>query len=125
MTAKQMRVKEGRTELSIEHNEKDLTFIYPSFGPDAYVNVQELIEKAKLEKPTMAQTASLVNTAFNSDDKYSEEIKKIMKNNWLWAFTGILYVPKEGAYIQDNPEIKKGTPFMEKSGLVKKLEQKD
>ena len=49
----------------------------------------------------MAETASLVHAAFNSDDSYSTEIKHTMRQTWLWAFTGTLFVPKEGAFIQD------------------------
>ena len=123
-----MKVEEGRTKLIVKHKGENLTFIHPPFGPDNYSNVEDQIKAAKeikLERPTMTQTASLVNTAFNSEDKYSNEIKEIMRTNWLWAFTGILYVPKEGAYIQDLPEVKNGKPFMEKSDLVKKLEEND
>lgn len=118
---KPLRVKEGR-ELTTDHNGKDLTFIYPYFGPNTYANVGQEIEKAELKKPTMAETVSLVNTAFNSDDKYSKEIKKTLKEKWLWAFTGVLYVPKEGAYIQDDPEVRERMPYMNESDLVKKLE---
>lgn len=124
----QMKVKEGRTELTVVHNGEDLTFIHPYFGSDTYANVGDQItavKEIKLRTPTMAQTASLVNTAFNSDDRYSEEIKQLMKDSGLWAFTGILYVPGEGAYIQDYPEVKEGKPYMEKSDLVSKLEKKD
>ena len=56
----------------------------------------------------MAQTASLVNTAFNSDDKYSQEIRRLMKSNWLWGFTGVLYVPKKGKFLQPFEEIYTG-----------------
>ncbi|MBI2671085.1 hypothetical protein HYX18_03870, partial [Candidatus Woesearchaeota archaeon] len=98
-----MRVKEGRTELTTDHDGRDLTFVVPSYGPNTYAGVRDLIEKDGLKTPTMAETASLVCTAFNSDDKYSNEIKQLMKDRWLWAFTGTLYVPNKGAYIQDNP----------------------
>ena len=125
MKTNQLKVKEGRTELTLVHNGENLTFIYPCFGPDTYANVNDLIEEAKLERPTMSQTASLVHAAFNSDDKYSTEIKELLKKRWLWTFTGILYVPNEGAYIQDKPRIKDRMPFIEKSELVKKLEQND
>jgi len=125
MTAQKLKVKEGRTELTVEHDKKDLTFIHPYLGPNTYANVQNSIKEAKLEAPTMAQTASLVHAAFNSDDKYSNEIKEKLKTNFLWGFTGILYVPQEGAYIQDTPEIKNGMPYINKSKLVKKLEQND
>mgnify|MGYP001582332107 CR=1 FL=1 len=125
---KQLRVKEGKTELTeltVDHKGEDITFIYPALGPNSYVNVEQQIEQAELKKSTMAETASLVHTAFNSDDKYSLEIKKIIKEKWLWAFTGVLYVPNKGAYIQDNPEIKKEMLFMNESDLVKRLEAND
>ena len=73
----------------------------------------------------MAQTVSLVHSAFNSDDKYSKVIKGRMKNKWLWGFTGTLYVPNKGTYVQDNPEIRNGNIFMEESELIKKLEEND
>ena len=122
-----LRVEEGRTELIIQHNEEDLTFIHLYFGPNNYANVQELIETAKLEKPTMSQTASLVHSAFNSKDKYSLGIQKLLKEKWLWAFTGILYVyvKRKGVYIQDIPEIRNRMPYMNESDLEIKLEKND
>ena len=100
----------------------NLVFLHPSYGPNTYANVKEQIEKDNLKAPNMAETASLVHAAFNSEDKYSEEIKQIMKDRYFWAFTGNLYVPNKGAYIQDNPETRGGMPFMDESNLVKKLE---
>lgn len=113
---------EGRTKLLITHKGEDLTFLHPAYGPNTYVNVGTQIEQNRLARPTMAETASLFHVAFNSDDKYSEEIRDIMKNRWLWAFTGNLYVPNKGVYVQDYPEIRDGTPFMDESKLVKRLE---
>lgn len=122
---KGLQVKEGRTELTVPHQGKELTFIHPQYGPNTYVNVKSSIEQAGLTTPTLAQTVSLVHAAFYSDDKYSTEIQKFMKSNWLWGFTGTLYVPNKGAYIQDHPAIRNGMPFMEQSDLVKKLESND
>ena len=102
----------------------NLIFVHPSYGPDNYAKVKEQIEQDNLRTATMAETASLVHAAFNSDDKYSEEIKQIMKDRWLWVFTGALYTPKLG-YIQDNPETRNGMPYMDESDLIKKLEAKD
>lgn len=122
----QLRVKEGlRTELTVSHNNNDLTFLHPAYGPDTYANVGLQIDQNGLARPTMAQTASLVHTAFNSNDRYSNEIKHIMKRRRLWAFTGSLYIQNKGAYVQDNPEIIDGMPFMDESDLVKKLESSD
>jgi hypothetical protein len=119
-----MKIKEGRTELTVEHEGKDLTFVHPA-NKGTYASVQGQIQEAGLEAPTMAQTASLVQDAFNSEDKYSQGIKKIMKDNWLWGFTGNLYVPNKGVYVQDNPEVRNGMPFMDESELVEKLEAED
>ncbi len=124
-TQNQLKVKEGRTQLVATHQNKDLTFLHPAYGPDTYANVKEAIEQDNLKPATMAETASLVHSAFNSDDEYSEEIKQIMKDRYFWAFTGNLYLPNKGAYIQDNPETRDGMPFMEESNLVKRLEADD
>jgi len=118
-----LSVEEGRTKLTAIHNNKDLTFLHPAYGPDTYANVGAKIEQNGLAKPTMAETASLVHAAFNSDDKYSNEIRDIMKQRILWGFTGNLYIPKKGVYIEDNPEIR--DVFMDESELIKKLEAND
>ena len=125
MKVKPARIEEGRTKYIVEHNGKDLTFIHPSFGPNTYAVVGQEIEIAKLKRPSMSQVVSLVNTAFNSDDKYSKEIQRILKENFLWAFTGQLYIPKEGVYFQDDPKIRNEMPFMNKSDLETKLEKSD
>ena len=127
MKVKPARIEEGRTKYIVEHNGKDLTFIFPAIGPCTYAEAGNRIisPDLKLKRPSMSQVASLVNTAFNSDDRYSQEIQRILKENWLLAFTGQLYIHKEGVYIQDNPEIRNGLPFMNKSDLEIKLEQKD
>ena len=120
-----LRIKEGRTELTTTHQGQDLTFVHPSYGPDTYANVGSQIEQAGLIRPTMSQITSLAHTSCNSNDKYSKEIQKIMKDNWLWGFTGTLYVPNKGAYIQEDPQIRNGMPFMDESDLVRKLEAND
>ena len=119
-----MKIKEGRTNLTVQHEGDDLTFVYPA-NEGTYASVQDQIQKAGLQAPTMAQTASLVHDAFNSDDKYSQGIKKIMKDAWLWGFTGNLYVPNKGVYVQDNPEVRNGAVVMDESELVSKLEKED
>ena len=124
-TQEGLTVEEGRTKLHSSHNGERLTFLHPPFGPNNYAVVGQKIEQAGLRRPPMAETASLVYNAFNSDDKYSQEIKDIMERGCLWAFTGILYVPGEGAYIQNDPRIREGAPFMDKSELVKILESED
>ena len=120
-----LEVVEQRTKLFAPHNGGKLTFLHPPYGPGTYANVGLAIEKDKLSRPTMAETASLVHAVFNSDNKYGTEIKDIMRQAWLCGFTGTLYVPKEGAFIQDDPEIKDGMPFMHRESLEQKLNAKD
>lgn len=124
-TDKCLRVRRKRIELIASHNREDLVFLHPIYGPNTYANVGSEIERDGLYRPTMAETASLVHGAFNSDDDYSKDIKKIMRDNWLWGFTGILYVPNRGAYIQDDPELRNGMPYMEELELIKRLESGD
>jgi len=103
-------------KLIVPHQDTKLTFIHPHHGPGTYAEVNDSIESAGLERPTVEQTASLVYRAFHSDDSYSNGIKDLMKTNWLWAFTGNLWVP-DGVYIQNNPPIVDGKVQMEQSAL--------
>ncbi len=119
-------IREGRTYLDAQSREGTISFVSPAFGPDNYVNVGNQIIEAGLESPTMAQTANLVYGAWeNPKEKYSSDIISKLRNNWLWGFNGLLYVPNEGIYIQDRPEIKNGRVFMDKNDLVDKLASKD
>ena len=120
MKQNQLRVKEGRTELVAPHQNRDLTFLHPSYGPNTYAHVKQEIEQDNLKPATMAETASLVHAAFNSDDKYGQEIKKIMKDRYFWGFTKSLYVPK-GAYTY--PDL--NGEDLDESDLIKKLESND
>lgn len=130
---KQYNINRGKTLIDIPHEGKTITFIYKQHGPDTYAEVARSIDKEGLARPTMAETASLVHQAFLArDEPEFSKIIDIMKNEWLMAFTGLLYIPwaghsefNGGIFVQDNPEIKFGLPFMDKSELVKKLEAND
>ena len=126
MENKGFTVREGRTEIDVPHQNGILTFIHPYMGPNTFAKVGEQIDEKNLQRPTYAQTASLAHTAWqNQDNKYSQEIIKLLKSNWFWGFNGILYVPKEGAFIEDAPKVVDGRVSMDKSALVKRLEAGD
>ena len=121
-----LEVVEQRTQLIAPHKDGKLIFLHPSYGPNTYANVRLAIGQDNLKRPSMEETASLVHAAaFNTVNKYSTEIKDIMGQAWLWGFTGTLYVPKEGAFIQYDPEIRDGMPFMDRGSLEQKLNAKD
>ena len=123
--AEGLKVKEGRIELSAQHLDGEVTFIYPFAGPNTFAKVGEQINSQNLIRPTMAQTASLVYSAWqNPEEKYSAEIIKVLKSRWLWAFNGLLYTSK-GVYIQDLPKTENGRVSLSLSELEKKLKQGD
>ena len=118
---------EERTEIVVPHLGKDLVFIYQEFGPDSYANVGTAIERAGLRKPTMAETVSLMH-GIEFYHSFPEEMYMIYQKasfcGGLWAFTGNLWTP-EAVYIQDNPEIRDGMPYMDWDTLRKKIDEGD
>ena len=72
-----LRVEASRPKLTVSHQGQDLTFLHPSYGPNTYPQVALAIEQDNLQRPTMAQTASLVHAAFNSSDQYTATKSKI------------------------------------------------
>ncbi len=118
-------VEKGGTRFTIPHDGKRLTFIYPPFGLNHTFNNAVAIERADLAKPTFAELTSLLGAVLPPNDTNRLEILKLIESKWLFAYTGILYVPDKGAYIQDNPKIRGQEIFMEESDLIKKLDEKD
>ncbi len=126
MTPDYLRVEEGRTKIIVRHKGSELNFISPDIGSNTYIKAAEQLERNCLKQPTVAQMTSLIYACFkNHKDKHAHEIIRLMKNHLLWGFTGNLYVPNEGVYIQDNPKIEKRELVMDKKDLIKKLESND
>ena len=126
-----MEIKEGKTYLTVPHEEGELTFQRPAFKR-TYGDVAEQIDKAGLKRPNSPETASLVYDAWqNKDGKYESEIIQILRNNFFWEFTGNLYLPKSneeinnGVILEHNPKIENGKLIMDKSSLIKRLQEND
>lgn len=101
-------------------------FYFPPIGPGHYADIGAQIEREGYAKPTMANVASLVHDAFYRQGEQFDEFRKLLsKGRILWVFTGTLYLPAKGVYIQDDPKIVNGTVSMQESELVKKLRQGD
>ena len=121
-----LNVREGKTYLDVNSKKGVVSFAAPAFGPGTYANVGSQISKARLEQPTMAQNAELVDAAWqNPKEKYSSDIISTLRNNWLWGFNGLLYVPNEGIYVQDRPEVRDGRVYMDYNNVSEKLGVKD
>ena len=128
---KSFQVKEGRTIISVPHLEDKVSFAYPAFR-GTYGNVANEIDKAGLKRPNSAETASLVYDAWkNQKGEKESEIISILKNNWLWEYTGNLYLPKSneeisnGVILEINPKIINGKLAMDKNSLVQRLKEND
>ena len=110
-------------ELYIPHEDKEITFAYPSFGPDTYQSVGKQILEHNLEIPTAEQTASLLYSAYFSDEKNEpefENIRDVMRNRWLWIFNRKLWTDK-GVYTKFDPEAKGINEQLDIKNLEKKL----
>jgi hypothetical protein len=111
---KQLDVYSPTSKLRVMHNDKELTFLNDikpihNFNGEYTFGLSwcmEDIKKHGLERPTTAEIVSLIYGAFNSDNKESQEIIKVLTNWGILSFTGNLYIPGKGVYIQDNPKIK-------------------
>ena len=134
-----METQEGKTYLTVPHERGELSFQYPAFK-GTYTSVAEQIDKAGLKRPTSAETASLVYEAWkNPKEESSLKIISILKNHWLWEFTGNLYLPKSdeeisnGVILETNPKIENGPNgissgvklIMDKNSLIQRLKDND
>ena len=124
-----MKIKEKI--LIVPHAGGELSFQHPVFK-GTYGNVAEQIDKDGLKRPNSPKTASLVYGAWkNSEGEKESEIIKILINNWLWEFTGNLYLPKSneeinnGVILEYNPKITNGKLIMDKNSLVQRLKKND
>jgi len=95
--------------LVVPHDEEVIKFASPAFGPNTYRNVGQEILSKNLNVPTGDYTASLLHPAYcNSkikDEPEFENIRGIMKGNWLWVFNRNLWTEK-GVYVFQDLEAK-------------------
>ena len=115
----QARIERGMTKLVVPHGNKEITFAYPSIGPNTYTAVGKEILSQGMKVPTGDYTASLLHTAYCNDSVSKEpeyqNIKGIMRNNFLWVFDKDLWT-SEGVYV---------VPDLKATGRSQPLNQKD
>ncbi len=127
-----MEAKIGKSYLTkIPHEKGEITFQYPAFG-GTFGSVAEKIDKDGLKRPASPEVASLVYDAWkNPKGNFESEILDILSNDWLWEFTGNLYLPKSndgvnnGVIIEYDPKIINGRLSMNKNSLMKRLNEND
>lgn len=116
-------IKRKSAYLDVPHDNESLRFLATHFGLGDYKQIGDEIRSRGLIKPTIAQNASLIKEAL--EDTANDIIWRLGQHCGVWAFNGLLYVPKEGVYIQDRPQINNLGISMEKSDLIKMLEAND
>ncbi len=121
----------GKMNLMVPHEEGRLNFIYPTIGKGTFIAVAKEVSKHGLILPTAYENASLLNAVLkNPNTTFLNDLRnKITEthdfSSNIWCNNGILSVPNEGLYIQDNPLIVNRKIVMEKSSLIKRLEEND
>jgi len=115
----------------IPHGEEEIIFEYPPFKGE-YEEVVETIELTPLTIPFSSQIASLIYDAWIYPiGEYQFKILNSLKKNFIWEFTGNLYLPKSndeianGVILEHNPKIINGKMTMDKSSLIKRLYEND
>ena len=128
-----MKAIPGRTYLTeIPHEGGSITFQHPSFR-GTYGSLAQQIDAEGLQRPTSAQTASLVYDALqNPKGEYEAGILKILKDSLFVEFNGNLYLPKHegeevhnGVIVEANPTIKDGRLVMDRKALTERLKKND
>ena len=98
------RIVRGRVELIIPYQTKEISFVYPSIGPNTYQEVGKEILQKNLILPHGDYTAALLHAAYCSgakDELEFENVLKIMKTNWLLVFNQNLWIDKGVYVVQD------------------------
>src|SRR3989338_7056565 len=95
------QITRGRVDISVPHEGRNVSFVYPSAGPNAYKEVGRQILNQGLRLPTGDETASLLYSAYCipqvKDEPEFQNIREIMNNRWLWVFNLNLWTRK-GVY---------------------------
>jgi len=116
-------------ELHIPHENGEIKFAFPPFGPGEYRVVGQQILDAGLQVPNGGQMASLVHTAFcdpdMKDEPQFERIKHIIRGgdqNWLWMYL-CNFVTKKGIYVFQDSEVRGGQLNLTQRDLEKMLKE--
>ncbi len=116
------QVRIAGIEMDVPYLGKTITYTLPLIGPNFHQNVMGSIDKAKLLRPTTAQTLSLVDLALqNPEEANCQEVLTRFKKNYLWTSTeGLSF--SDGYIAYDNID---GKMPQTSQKLTKMLDAKD
>ena len=123
MTQLKPRVVRGRAELFVPYKNNEITFIYPSLGPNTYQEVGKEILQKRLILPHGDYTAALLHATYCSDAQNEPEfanVREIMNKRWLWVFNQNFWTDK-GVYVLQDTNAERRTPSVSIKNLEEKL----
>ena len=100
-----MQSKQQKTELTVQHQGKELTHVHPFYGPNNYEGLKTSVEADSLTMATLPEAASIVHDAYcldqptDFDQEKAKEIHGIMKNRWIYAASKSLWIPDQGVKV--------------------------
>jgi len=94
---------------------------YKELEPGTYQEVGNRLKERKLQLPTAEQVASLVHSAYDSQEPEAQEIQRIMKDRYFWIYNRNLWVP-EGVYVVQDPEAIGLSEQLDREDLEKRLQ---
>lgn len=103
-----------------------LTFNAQGVGPLDFAGLRGVDYGQGFRMPTMPELVSLVHASLeNKNIKTAKLVVDTLRQYWLSGNTGVRWIPNEGMYLQDNPELIDGRVFMDEKVLRDKLSRDD
>jgi len=103
-------------------DDEGLTFNSQRVGPLNFAGLRNADYSPGFRMPTMPELVPLVYASLeNQDYDTAKNIVENLRRNWLTGNTGILYVPPEGMFVQDNPDLRDGRISMNQEVLEARL----
>jgi len=122
----------SKTKIIVPHKGEEINFQYPSIKKGTYSLVNSSCDPSNLSMPTSAETASLFYAALQKKyEKHEAHILDLLKKYPFCEATANLILPKSndeidnGIILETNPSIVNGKLSMDKTSLVKRLQNND
>jgi hypothetical protein len=117
--------KVERKRLVVYHDDEELRMIFPEYS-GTYANTKEDIERDGYSMASFADIIDIFHAGwFTRGEKLSKSIIESIIQFFVQGSDMMLYVPKEGIYIDRNPKIISGEIKMDKEDILARLKAQD
>jgi hypothetical protein len=117
-----------RTTIAVPHLSGELIISHPFYGPGNALNLQRKIRADGLREASFGEAVSFLDQAFCSEksEPEFEEAKRIVSDDYVRGFTGILYDPtEEVVYFADLPEFNEDSIVIVDNDLTARIKRGD